>query len=56
MAQEMMEIQANVIIWVGVELHLVTCKAALPNVSGVNETWQSWAVDSGKRKILGKLP
>lgn len=56
MAQEMMEIQASVIVWAAVELHLIMCKAALPKVNGVNETWQSWAVQSGKRKILGKLP
>lgn len=56
MAQEMMEIQTSVTIWVAVELHLAMCKAALPNVSGVNETWQTWVVQSGKRKILEKLP
>lgn len=51
----MMEIQTSVIVWAGLELRLVMHKAALRNVSGVNETWQSWAVQSGKRKILGKL-
>lgn len=56
MAQKMMEIQTSVIVRAGLELRLVTRKAALPNVSGVKETWQSWAVQSGKRKILGKLP
>lgn len=35
----MMEIQSNVFIaWAVFELHLLSCQAVLPNLSGVDET------------------
>lgn len=50
MGKKVMEIQSNVIAWAGFELLLIMCQAVLPNLSGVDETSQSWAVQRVERE------
>lgn len=50
MGKKVTEIQSNVIVQAGFEPHRVTCQAALPNLSEMDEAWQSWAVQTMERE------